>query len=68
MQRDGTEDATDGDTSVNRVDVELVSDPGLLEALCINLRASVTDLREVINLDSAVRAKQDLSRLLILKR
>ena len=44
----GTEDATDEDTSVSRVDVELVSDPGLLEALCINLRASVKDLRQVI--------------------
>ena len=26
MQRGGTEDATDGDTSVSRVDVELVPD------------------------------------------
>ena len=48
MQRGGTEDATDEDTSVSRVDVELVSDPGFFEALCINLRASVTGLRQVI--------------------
>ena len=48
MQRGGTEDATDGDTSVSRVDVELVPDPGILEALCINLRAYVTGLRQVI--------------------
>ena len=48
MQRGGTEDATDGDTTLSRVDVELLSDPGILEALCINLRASVTGLRQVI--------------------
>ena len=48
MQRGGTEDATDGDTSVSRVDVELVPDSGILEVLCINFRASVTSLRQVI--------------------
>ena len=48
MQGGGTEDATDGDTSVCRVDVEFVSDPGLFEPPCINLRASVTSLRQVI--------------------
>ena len=42
------EDATDGDTRVSRVDVELVPDSGILEALCINLRAYVTGLRQVI--------------------
>ena len=48
MQRGGTEDATDGDTSVSRVDLELVSNPGILVALCINLRTYVTGLRQVI--------------------
>ena len=32
MQRGGTEDATDGDTSVSRDDVEFGSNPGFLEA------------------------------------
>ena len=48
MQRGGTKDATYRDTSVSRVDVELLPDSGILEALCINLRAYVTDLRQVI--------------------
>ena len=47
MQRGGTEDATDWDTSVNRVDVKLVPDLGILVALCINLSAYVTGLRQV---------------------
>ena len=38
----GTENTTDGETSVSRVNMELVSDPAISEALCIDFRASVT--------------------------
>ena len=44
MQGGGTENTTDGKTSVSRVKMELVSDPAISEALCIDFRASVTDL------------------------
>ena len=48
MHRGGTEKATDGEPGVNRIDMELVSDLGIPKVLCIDFRASVTGLWQVV--------------------
>ena len=44
----GSKNSTYWHTGVNRIDMELVSDPGIPEALCIDFRASVTVLSQFI--------------------
>ena len=48
MHRCGSENATYWHTGVNRIDMELVSDPATPEALCIDFRASVTIFSQLI--------------------